>query len=277
VGRYQGNRDDRAVRGAADVILDAFASQRLIAPLSSCDPSLDEDGAYAIAWEVHTRRVQRGEKPVGRKIGFTNRTIWAEYRVSGPIWGHVYDSTVQSAPAGEAQLAVGHLLQPRIEPEIQLHFARTPPLTRDEGAILDCIDWIAQGFEVVQSPFPDWRFTAVDTIAAFALHGALVVGAPVAVAGIEDCAAKLRSFTVVLSRNGLQQATGGGAKVLDSPLLAFVHLAEVLAQQSTFAPVQAGEIVSTGTLTAPLPVAPGETWSTTLDGISLPELSLSLV
>ena len=259
------------------MILDAFASQRLIAPLSRGDPSLDEDGAYAIAREVHTRRVQRGEKPVGRKIGFTNRTIWAEYRVSGPIWGHVYDSTVQSAPGGEAQLAVGHLLQPRIEPEIQLHFARTPPLTRDEGAILDCIDWIAQGFEVVQSPFPDWRFTAVDTIAAFALHGALVVGAPVAVAGIEDCVAKLRSFTVVLSRNGLQQATGGGAKVLDSPLLAFVHLAAVLAQQSTFAPVQAGEIVSTGTLTAPLPVAPGETWSTTLDGINLPELSLSLV
>jgi len=277
MGGYRGGRADRAVMCAADVILDAFASQRLIAPLSDADPSLDEDGAYAIAWEIHARRLRRGEKPVGRKIGFTNRTIWAEYRVSGPIWGHVYDSTVQSAPGGEAQLAVGHLLQPRIEPEIQLHFARTPPLTRDEGAILDCIDWIAQGFEVVQSPFPDWRFTAVDTIAAFALHGALVVGAPVAVAGIEDCVAKLRSFTVTLSRDGVQQATGSGANVLDSPLLAFVHLAEVLAQQSTFAPVQAGEIVSTGTLTAPLPVAPGETWSTTLDGISLPGLSVSLV
>ena len=25
--------------------------------------------------------------PVGRKIGFTNRTIWAEYNVYGPIWG----------------------------------------------------------------------------------------------------------------------------------------------------------------------------------------------
>jgi 2-keto-4-pentenoate hydratase len=263
--------------GAADVILDAFASQRLIAPLSEGDPSLDEDGAYAIALEIHARRVERGETPVGRKIGFTNRTIWAEYGVWAPIWGHVYDSTVQSAPAGEARLAVGHLLQPRIEPEIQLHSARTPPLTRDEGAILDCIDWIAQGFEIVQSPFPDWQFRAVDTIAAFALHGVLVVGPPVAVAEIGDCVAKLRSFTVVLSRNGVQQATGGGANVLDSPLLTFAYLAEVLAQQPRFAPVQAGEIVSTGTLTVPLPVAPGETWSTTLDGISLPSLSVSLV
>jgi 2-keto-4-pentenoate hydratase len=273
----RGDGADRDVMSAADVILDAFASQRLIAPLSDGDPSLDEDGAYAIAREIHARRLRRGEQPVGRKIGFTNRTVWAEYQASGPIWGHVYDSTVLRAPTGEVTLAVGHLLQPRIEPEIQLHFARTPPLTRDEGAILDCIDWIAQGFEVVQSPFPDWRFRVVDTIAASALHGALVVGRPVAVSEIEDCAAKLRSFTVTLSRNGVPQATGSGANVLDSPLLAFAYLVEVLAEQSRFAPVQAGEIVSTGSLTAVPPVTPGETWSTTLDGISLPGLSVSLV
>ena len=258
-----------------DAILDALDSHRLIGLLSDSDPSLDEDGAYAIAWAVHARRLERGERPVGRKIGFTNRTIWAEYGVSAPIWGHVYDSTVHRAADGDARLAVGHLLQPRIEPEIQLHFARTPPVTRDEAAILDCIDWIAHGFEIVQSPFPDWEFRGVDTIAAFALHGALVVGRQVAVPDIEDCAAKLRSFTIALSRNGVQQATGGGANVLDSPLLAFAHLAEVLAEQSRFAPVQAGEIVTTGTLTVPLPVAPGETWSTMLDGITLPGLSIT--
>jgi hypothetical protein len=46
---------------------------------------------------------------------------------------------VHYAVAGEARLAVGHLLQPRIEAEIQLHFARTPPVTRDEQAILESI------------------------------------------------------------------------------------------------------------------------------------------
>jgi hypothetical protein len=136
----------------------AFASQRLIRPLSTDDPAADEDGAYAIALEVYARRVRRGEMPVGRKIGFTNRSIWAEYRVSAPIWGYVYDSTVRYARAGEARVAVGHLLQPRIEAEIQLHFVRTPPGTRDEQAILACIDWVAQGFEIVQCPFPDWHF-----------------------------------------------------------------------------------------------------------------------
>jgi 2-keto-4-pentenoate hydratase len=103
------------------------------------------------------------------------------------------------------------------------------------------------------------------------------VGPPIAVAEIEDCVRKLRSFAITLSRNGVQQATGGGANVLDSPLLAIAYLAEVLAQQSRFAPVQAGEIISTGSLTNLLAVMPGETWSTTLDGISLPGMSVTLV
>jgi len=61
------------------------------------------------------------------------------------------------------------------------------------------------------------------------------------------------------------------------PLLAFAYLAEMLSEQSRFEPVQAGEIVTTGTLTPALPIALGETWSTTLDGIELPGLSLALV
>jgi 2-oxo-3-hexenedioate decarboxylase len=265
----------RAPIRQADIVLDAFASQRLIGLFSDSDPSLDEDGAYAIACEVHAGRVERGEKPVGRKIGFTNRTTWPQYGVSAPIWGHVYDSTVHYAAGGNARLDIGHLIQPRIEPEIQLHFARTPPVTNDEAAILACIDWIAQGFEIVQCPFRDWKFRPPDVIAAFAVHGALVVGTPVAVSEIDECAAKLRSFTIALSKDGERKVTGGGANVLDSPLLAFAHLAEVLAKQSRFPAVQAGEVVTTGTLTELLPVAPGETWSTTLDGITLPGLSIT--
>jgi 2-keto-4-pentenoate hydratase len=223
----------------ADLVLDAFGSRRLIGLLSDRNPSFDQDGAYAIAAEVHQRRVERGENPVGRKIGFTNRAIWSERGLESPIWGHMYDSTVQYAPTAPVQVGISQLIQPRIEPEIQLHFARTPPVTSDETAILECIDWIAHGFEIVQCPFADWKFRAEDAIAAFAVHGLLVIGPLVAVADIDDCAAKLRTFTITLARDGEQQATGGGEQVLGSPLLAFAHLAEVLASQSRFPPVLA--------------------------------------
>jgi 2-keto-4-pentenoate hydratase len=265
------------VQDGAERLLDALRSHQLIGVLSDQFPTLDQDAAYAIAFEICRRRVERGETPVGRKIGFTNRNIWEYFGVWEPIWGHVYDSTVHFADDGDAQIDIGHLLQPRIEPEIILHFARNPPVSQDEAAILDSIDWIAHGFEIVQCPFPDWRFTAVDTIAAFGLHGALVIGTPVPVAQLEHSVERLRSFTIELFKDGQPKASGRGADVLDSPLLAFAHLAGVLAGQSRSPQVQAGELVTTGTLTDALSVRPGETWSTRLEGIDLPGLSLSLV
>ena len=260
----------------ADVVLEALSSRRLIRPFTDRDPTLDEDRAYAIADEVHEQRLRRGEKPVGRKIGFTNQAIWSQRGLQSPIWGYVYDSTVQYAEGGTAHVDISPLIQPRIEPEIQLHFTRTPPVTRDEEAILACVDWMAHGFEIVQSPFANWRFNVADAIAACAVHGLLVIGRRVAVTAVEDCAAKLRSFKITLSRDGEQVASGGGREVLGSPVLAFAHLAEALASQSRFSPVQAGEVVTTGTLTDLLPIEPGERWSTTLHGIDLPGMSITL-
>jgi 2-keto-4-pentenoate hydratase len=113
-------------------------------------------------------------------------------------------------------------------------------------------------------------------LTAYAVHGLLVIGPPVAVADIHDCAANPRTFTITLARNGEQQATGGGEQVLGSPLLAFAHLAEVLANQSRFSRVRAGEVVTAGTLTELFPVTTGESWSTALEGIDLPGMSVTL-
>jgi 2-oxo-3-hexenedioate decarboxylase len=255
-------------------LLEALSGARSIAPFTSRDPGFDMARAYAVAEGLHHARMDRGEHPVGRKIGFTNRTIWAQYGVYEPIWGFVYDATVAYAKDGRAELPLGGLLEPRIEPEIVLHFAEAPPVTGNEAEILGAIDWIAHGFEIVQSPFPLWKFKVEDTVAANALHGRLVIGAPVLVSSIPDCVRRLREFRIALTRGDDVQAVGGGANVLDSPLLAFAHLAELLARLPQFGPVGAGEIVTTGTLTAALPVQPGERWRTRLDGIGVPGLEI---
>jgi 2-oxo-3-hexenedioate decarboxylase len=253
----------------ASELLDALDRNVLIAPITAREPDFDPEAAYQVGAELLRRRSARGERPIGRKIGFTNRTIWPEYGVYTPIWAHVYDRTVTWLADTTGRLAIGHLAQPRIEPEIVLYFNRVPPVTRDESELLACVDWIAPGYEIVQSHFPDWKFQAADTIAAFGLHGALLVGPPRAVAELPDLVASLRSFTVSLARDGQVQAQGGGANVLDSPLLAAAHLLTLLQQQPELEPLRAGEIVTTGTLTAALPISSGESWSTELSGIDL--------
>jgi 2-oxo-3-hexenedioate decarboxylase len=256
-------------------LIGALGTAQAIEPFTARDPSFGTVQAYAVAARVHAERVARGERPVGRKIGFTNRAMWDEYGVREPIWGYVYDTTLFRPRGGRAATALAGFAEPRIEPEVVLHFKAAPPPTRDEAAILDCIDWIAHGFEIVQSPFPDWKFKVADTIAVNGLHGELFVGEPVPVASIPDCAQRLREFRIALKKGDAVAAEGIGANALDSPLLALAHLVEVLARLPQFPPLAAGELVTTGTLTSALRVAPGETWSTTLSGIALPGLSIA--
>ena len=260
----------------AETVLDASATRSLIPLFTDLDPGFDDERAYAVARAIHAHRLSRGEQPVGRKIGFTNRTLWPEYGVDGPIWNHVYDATVQAAGADDP-LDLATLLQPRIEPEIQVHFARPPAVTDDEEAILACVDWIALGFEIVQSIYADWVFRAPDAIAGYSLHGRLIIGEPVSVAQIADCVTKLSQFTVELECDGQVVATGGGANVLGSPLLAIAYLTDALSRQPESPPLGAGEVVTTGTLTPLLPVAPAQTWTARATGIELLPVSLRTV
>src|ERR1700758_2224907 len=126
---------------------------RQIAPFSERFPAFDLQGAYQAAALVKGMRESRGELPLGRKIGFTNRTIWAEYGVYAPIWGYVYDTTMQKLGAG-AVLPLAGLAEPRIEPEIVFGLATAPAPDMDDDALFSCLDWVAHGFEVVQSVYP---------------------------------------------------------------------------------------------------------------------------
>jgi 2-oxo-3-hexenedioate decarboxylase len=67
---------------------------------------------------------------------------------------------------------------------------------------------------------------------------------------------------------------GEAANVLDGPLSALRHLVELLGRDSANAPLAAGEIVTTGTVTRAFPVAAGETWSTRLHGLPLDGIAI---
>lgn len=264
------------IEAIATELLNALDGNTMIGTITDREAGFDPDAAYLVSAEILRRRRARGENPIGRKVGFTNRTIWAEYGVFAPIWAHVYDSTVTYFDEPFGRLAIGHLAQPRIEPEIVLHFKSTPRHTADERELLSNIDWIAHGYEIVQCRFANWKFKAADTIAAFGLHGALVVGPGQPVEKLGDVIRKLRTFAITLAKNGHVEAQGGGANVLDSPLLVVAHLLHLLKSQPWSEPLQAGEIVTTGTLTSALPIRAGETWTTELRGIELPGLELHL-
>ena len=232
---------------------------------------------YAIARRMHQQRTAACWRAIGRKIGFTNRTIWARYGVYEPIFGYVYDRTVLNAPQNVATLGLAGFAQPRMEPEICFGLRQTPPRTQDPAKILASIDWIAHSIEIVQCALPGWKMQVGDATAANGLHGALIVGQRVPVGEIVGLAAALPSIEVTLRHGRRVVDRGIGANVLDSPLLALAHLVELLASLPGSEPLAAGDMVSTGTLTDAAPVAPGETWSTQFAGIALPGMTVRYV
>ena len=265
--------------------LDAMASElvegqgagRSVRPFTGRPGGLTMDAAYAVAERVHARRLARGERPTGRKIGFTNPALWPLFGAEGPMWGHMYEGTVHDLAALGGAFPLTGLAEPRLEPEIALGLDRAPEPGMDEAALMGCVAWVAHGFELVQSVYPGWAFAAADAVAGFGLHGALVLGERREVGGdVEGWRAAISGLAVELRRDGTLVARGHAQDVVGGPLGALRFLADDLARRPDAPPLAAGEVVTTGTLTGAHEVAPGEVWTTAITGAPLQDLTLRL-
>ena len=251
-------------------LLDALDQGGTIPSLVERIPGFGWDQGYQVAAAILKLRRARGERTVGRKIGFTNRNIWAEYGATAPIWAHVYDRTLVYATGNRATISLKGSARPRLEPEIAFRLKAALPAGVDDPArILEAVEWMAPSFEIVDCHFADWKFKPADSAADFALHWRLIVGTPHEIHRTDRSALaeQLRDCRVTLNRNGVIADRGVGANALGHPAVAMVHLAEVLARQPQFEPLAVGEIITTGTLTAAMPIKPGEAWSSRYEGL----------
>ena len=167
------------------------------------------------------------------------------------------------AEGARATVDLERLAQPRIEPEICFKLKAAPRSSAAED-IVASLEWMAHSVEIVQCHHPAWKVTIADCTADNGLHGRLVIGAPLALHGLEA----LPTAQAKLFKGDRLVDQGVGANVLGGPLTALAFLVDLLKKQPAAPPLRAGEIISTGTLTDAHPVAPGETWRTEVTGFS---------
>lgn len=265
--------------------LDAVAGRLLaaydgasFASLPSAEPEgLSWADAFAVAERTRQQRLGRGERLRGYKIGFTNRGIWDRYGVHTPIWGPVWDTTTVLLDGTTHTASLAGLSQPRLEPEVVFGFARTPHAGMSLAELAACLDWVAHGFEIVHTHFDGWRFQAADCVADFALHGRLFVGPRVPVARFADLAAETAALRISLHEGFRHVETGDATIVLDGPLNALRLWVDAMAEHSPRWTIEAGHVVTTGTITDAQPMAPGQHWHTALNDPRLSGLRLSTV
>jgi len=268
-----------AIQSLAKELFNACETGQMVPVVPSARPSFDMDMAYAVEGALKSLREGQGHRSVGRKVGYANKAMWRAFKLETLVWAHMYDDTVHHAENSEAALTIAHPRSLRIEPEIVFCLKQpisTPAL--DAAGALACVDWLALGFEIIDCPYPDWKFQPCDFVASFGLHAALVVGEKMRVTpdSISRLVDELPRFTLKISRNGRFVEEGSGKNSLRSPALCLAELGAAIMRRFPDEMLGAGELVSSGTLTAGHETKSGDSWTAEVSGIALPPLTLHL-
>jgi 2-keto-4-pentenoate hydratase len=270
---------DDDVEAVARELLSAYETGQMVATPPSARPGFDLDKAYEVELSLKRAREAAGHRAVGRKVGFANKAMWRVFKLETLVWAHMYDDTVHHSEGNSSTLAIEHPRSLKVEPEIV--FGLKQPVAgagTDAAAVLASADWLALGFEIIDCPFPEWKFQPIDFVASLGLHAGLVIGEKIQVRPdlIPILVDELPRFKVRVSKGGEFVEEGSGRNSLKSPALCLGELAAAIARRFRTEPLGAGEIVSSGTLTAGHATIAGDIWTADVEGLPLPSLSLRL-
>ena len=212
-----------------------------------CDPisssiDLSIDDAYAIQRALTALRLERGERVVGWKLGYTSLAMRSQMGIDQPNFGPLTNAMLL-AHDSDADTA---LIQPRVEPEIGLRFAESLPPDADLETVLGAVGEAFACLEIVDSVYPDYRFRLEDNTADGSSAAQVVVGP--ALSTIEH----LDEVKVVLRHNGVECGSATGQAASGHPAAGVVWLAGQLARLGR--QIEAGDIVITGGLTRAVPL-----------------------
>ncbi len=216
-----------------------------------CDPisssiDLTIDDAYAIQRAGSALRLERGEKSVGWKLGYTSLAMRTQMGIDQPNFGPLTDAMLV-AHDGDADAS---LIQPRVEPEIGLRFDHSLPGDADLDTVLGAVGEAFACLEIVDSVYPDYRFRLEDNTADGSSAAQVVVGP--ALGSID----RLDEVTVELLHNGVHVGSATGREASGHPAAGVVWLVGRLALQGRR--IEAGNIVITGGLTRAVPLEVGD-------------------
>jgi 2-oxo-3-hexenedioate decarboxylase len=266
------------VESIAQELKSAYESGGMVEAPPSTKPGFDLNAAYEVESQLKKFRESEGHRSVGRKVGYANKAMWRVLKLDTLVWGHMYDDTVHFADANSATLSVARPRSLKIEPEIVFGVKQAVGEGLDATGALASAEWLALGFEIIDCPYPDWKFQPSDFVASYGLHAALVIGEKRTVQAdqIPTLIDELARFKVRMKKKGEFIEEGAGKNSLKSPALCLAELGAAIAKRFLSEPLSAGEIVSSGTLTAGHLTTSGDEWTAEVEGISLPSLTLRL-
>ncbi len=242
-----------------DELYEAWQRARQITPITERTPNITIDDAYRVQLHTIKRRLNNGERVVGKKIGITAKAVMQMLKVDQPDFGHLLSGMAYNE--GES-LVAGQFCQPRGEGEIAFILNKDLAGPGIKGPdVLAATECLMPAFEVVDSRITDWKIKIQDTVADNASAAAFVLGDNAVSARKID----LATCGMVLEKNGDIIGTGAGAASLGNPVNAVAWLANKLGELGIV--LKAGEVILSGSLSIMFPIRAGDNLRMSLNGI----------
>ena len=254
--------DKNLINQLGDELYNALLSRQVIEPLTSRTSAIGDisvEDAYHIQQRMISRRLEKGEKIIGKKIGVTAKAVMNMLGVGQPDFGYMLDGMIYNE--GESVEAAG-LIQPKAEGEIAFVMKSDlmgPGVTAAD--VLAATEGVMACFEIVDSRIKDWKIKIQDTVADNASCGVFVLGDKL----VDPREVDLTTCGMVLEKNGEIVVTGAGAATMNSPVNAIVWLVNTLGKLGIG--LKAGEVVLSGALGAMVSVKAGDNLRVTIGGI----------
>ena len=251
--------DQQKITQYGDALYQALVERKTIEPLTNREADITIEDAYHIQQRMIARRVEKGERIVGKKIGVTSAAVMNMLGVGQPDFGYMLDGMIYGDGAA---IDAGTLIQPKAEGEIAFVLKKDlmgPGVSASD--VLAATEGVMACFEIVDSRITDWKIKIQDTVADNASCGVFVLGDRM----VDPYAVDLRTCGMVLEKNGEVVVTGAGAATMGSPVNAVVWLANTLGKLGI--PLKAGEVILSGALGAMVPVKAGDNLRVTIGDI----------
>ena len=226
---------------------DAQREARAIPQITDAHSDLTIDQAYAIQTLSVERRIARGERRIGVKMGLTSRAKMIQVNVDEVIWGTLTDRMLIE---DGATVDLARFIHPRVEPEIAFLLRRRLDGSLSAAAIADAVEAVAPAMEIIDSRFCDFKFRVADVVADNSSSSALVVGPWL------RRETDLSNLGMIMSFDGRPVQVGSSAAILGHPLRSLVAAARLTSCNGGPGLLE-GDIVLAGAATAAEPLRAG--------------------
>lgn len=214
---------------------EAAMTASAIAQLSQ-ETTFSVDDSYEIQKLSIERRLARGEKLIGLKMGFTSEAKMKQMGVHDMIWGRLTDSMLV-----DESFKLSKHIHPRAEPEICFRVNREIDSELSVEECRQAVDGIAPAIEIIDSRYENFKFSLEDVIADNCSSAGLVIGE------WKDPGIEIGNLTMKLEIDGEVVQEGNSSAILGDPWKSLAAATRLAAQYGQ--PIAAGSVIMAGAST----------------------------